>query len=92
MTVHELKNVQNQAKSVKVYQALLYDADGNWEAAHECAQEEQSSLGSWMHAYLHRKEGDISNARYWYSQAGRNLFPGSLDEEWSAIAVACVAK
>jgi len=43
-----------------------------------------------MHAYLHRKEGDIGNARYWYSQAGRSLFQGSLQEEWTAIADALI--
>ncbi len=69
-----------------VAQALWHDAQGDWEAAHNCAQEDHSSLGSWMHAYLHRKEGDIGNARYWYSQAGRGVFAGTLEQEWQAIA------
>ncbi len=70
-----------------IMQALWHDAHGDWEAAHNCAQDDHSELGSWMHAYLHRKEGDIGNARYWYSSAGRSLFKGTLDEEWQAIAV-----
>lgn len=70
-----------------VVQSLWHDAQGDWEAAHNCAQEEHSALGSWMHAYLHRKEGDIGNARYWYSSAGRPMFQGTLDEEWQALAI-----
>lgn len=73
-----------------VVQALWHEAQGDWEAAHNCAQDDHSSLGSWMHAYLHRKEGDISNARYWYSNAGRSLFKGTLAEEWEALALAAI--
>jgi len=69
-----------------IVQALWHDAQGDWEAAHGCAQEDHSELGSWMHAYLHRKEGDIGNARYWYSGAGRPVFKGTLEEEWKAIS------
>ncbi|QCX00268.1 hypothetical protein FGM00_09145 [Aggregatimonas sangjinii] len=61
--------------------ALWYDAKGNWEAAHDIAQELHTSLGSWAHAYLHRKEGDDFNAGYWYRQAGRPFFDGSLNDE-----------
>ena len=70
-----------------IVQALWHDAQGDWEAAHNSAQDDQTELGSWMHAYLHRKEGDVGNARYWYSSAGRPVFKGTLDEEWQAIAV-----
>lgn len=73
-----------------VIQALWHDAQGDWEAAHNCAQDDHSSLGSWMHAYLHRKEGDIGNARYWYNNAGRSLFNGTLAEEWEALAEAAM--
>lgn len=72
-------------------QALWHDAQGDWEAAHNCAQEDHSELGSLMHAYLHRKEGDIGNARYWYSRAGRPVFQGTLQQEWEAIAVEALA-
>lgn len=69
-------------------QALWHDARGDWDRAHTCAQEDQGRDGSWVHAYLHRKEGDIGNAGYWYSRAGRRMpEPGvTLEAEWAAIA------
>lgn len=69
-------------------QALWHDAAGNWTRAHELCQAAGSREGDWVHAYLHRKEGDISNARYWYSRSGRPspLPDTSLSEEWAAIA------
>ncbi len=51
--------------------SLWYDAKGNWEASHDIAQEMHNTMGSWIHAYLHRREGDEFNAGYWYRQAGR---------------------
>ena len=66
-------------------QALWQDAKGNWEQAHNLAQQESSRDGSWVHAYLHRKEGDIENASYWYSRAGKPVSKLSLDEEWEEI-------
>lgn len=54
-------------------QALWHDWRGDWGRAHECAQEDHSRDGSWAHAYLHRKEGDIGNAGYWYARAGRRM-------------------
>jgi hypothetical protein len=68
-------------------QALWYEAKGDWERAH-CAvqQDAHSPDGAWVHAYLHRKEGDDGNAGYWYARAGRK-FPGTgLEAEWSEIA------
>ena len=65
--------------------ALWYDAKGDWEKAHETAQDDGSAAAAHVHAYLHRKEGDISNARYWYSMAGRHLPGSTLEEEWKAI-------
>lgn len=65
--------------------ALWHDGKGEWEAAHELAQEVNTSDGSWVHAYLHRKEGDTANARYWYSRAGRSMPSMSLPEEWEFI-------
>jgi hypothetical protein len=92
MTPFELKKRLFHVSKAQVHQALLHDANGDWESAHNCAQDDHSELGSWMHAYLHRKEGDIGNARYWYSQAGCSVFPGTLEEEWIALAQACVAE
>ena len=67
-------------------QALWWDAKGDWGRAHQCAQEEDDRAGAWVHAYLHRKEGDLANAGYWYRQAGRPTAAGTLDEEWTAIS------
>ncbi len=68
--------------------ALWHDARGNWSAAHETAQEIKDATGSWIHAYLHRKEGDLGNAGYWYHRAGKPERSGSLDAEWDEIATA----
>jgi hypothetical protein len=68
--------------------ALWHDAAGDWDAAHRIAQDVDTSDGAWVHAYLHRKEGDVGNAGYWYRRAGRPAAAGSLDDEWRAIAVA----
>jgi hypothetical protein len=66
--------------------ALWLDGTGDWSAAHELANEIAPPDGARIHAYLHRKEGDLDNARYWYRQAGRPPFEGSLADEWSALA------
>ena len=70
----------------QLLQALLLDAAGDWNSAHKIAQNELSREGSWVHAYLHREEGDLSNASYWYSNAGRRMPDVTLDEEWESIA------
>ncbi len=67
-------------------QALWYEAKGDWDKSHELAQKDDGPAGNWVHAYLHRKEGDTSNARYWYNQAAKPVYTGSLDDEWTAIA------
>ncbi|MGQ0677905.1 MAG: hypothetical protein ACT4N4_17725 [Rhodospirillales bacterium] len=66
--------------------ALWWDAKGDWHKAHECAQEKDDKPGAWVHAYLHRKEGDLSNAGYWYKRAGKPIASTSLEVEWEAIA------
>ena len=76
------------AGSSAALQGLWHDGRGDWEAAHQCAQDDHSRDGSWVHAYLHRKEGDLGNAGYWYSRAGRKT-PAStvtLDAEWADIS------
>ena len=68
-------------------QALWWDAQGDWERAHSCAQaNEADPSAAWVHAYLHRKEGDLSNAGYWYRRAGRPPARDLLEAEWVAIA------
>lgn len=65
--------------------AMWYDAKGDWEASHDIAQEIHSTLGSWIHAYLHRKEGDRFNAHYWYRLAERPFPKSTLKTELQEI-------
>ena len=65
--------------------ALWKDAKGDWDAAHRIAQDVGDAEGAWVHAYLHRKEGDLSNARYWYRQAGQQPATDALESEWARI-------
>lgn len=58
---------------------------GNWENAHELAQSAGSVEGDWVHAYLHREEGDLGNAAYWYSRAGKPVCHTSLPVEWEKM-------
>ena len=67
-------------------QALWWEAKGDWHLAHECAQKQADAEGAWAHAYLHRVEGDLSNAGGWYRRAGRSASTASLKEEWETIA------
>lgn len=66
-------------------QALWYDAKGDWEKAHTLIQDVPDKTGAWIHAYLHRKEGDIWNADYWYTKAHKKRPPFSLEQEWEEI-------
>ena len=75
--------------SVSSYvQALWYEGKGDWDKAHDIVQDIDNSTGSWIHAYLHRKEGDNGNARYWYSRAGKPFPSVSLQQEWEAMVKA----
>jgi hypothetical protein len=65
--------------------ALWYDGKGDWERSHEIAQDIHSKEGAWVHAYLHRKEGDLGNAAYWYNKAERAVSKSSLENEWDEI-------
>lgn len=69
-------------------QALWYDAKGQWEKAHELIQDLNDEKAAWIHAYLHRKEGDTGNAGYWYRRAGKARPSASLNEEWETLAQA----
>jgi hypothetical protein len=71
--------------------ALRLLAGGDWEAAHELVQEDPSPEAAWVHAHLHRVEGDLANAGYWYRRAGRPACEAPLAKEWSAIAQALLA-
>jgi hypothetical protein len=67
-------------------QALWWEAKGDWHQAHKCAQQQSDAEGAWVHAYLHRVEGDLRNASGWYDRAGQEMSTTPLDEEWEAIA------
>lgn len=88
MILAEFKQTLTNSSPPKVsalLEALWYDAKGDWEKAHTIAQDVNTKDGAWIHAYLHRKEGDQFNAQYWYTRASRPMPKISLDEEWSAI-------
>jgi len=75
--------------SVSLYlQALWHDGKGNWDKAHDLIQDINDNTAAWIHAYLHRKEGDSGNARYWYHRAGKRFPSISLQEEWEEITAA----
>ncbi len=71
---------------------LWWDANGQWKQAHESAQQDESAAVSWVHAYLHRKEGDSSNAAYWYWRAGKAPSKSPLEQEWLTIAESLLSK
>jgi|HubBroStandDraft_1064217.scaffolds.fasta_scaffold122662_3 hypothetical protein len=64
---------------------LWWDGKGDWTRAHESAQQDEGPDGSWVHAYLHRKEGDQGNTAYWCSRAGEPVCREPLDSEWLSI-------
>ncbi len=66
-------------------EALWWDARKDWGRAHGLAMEDPSPDGAAVHAYLHREEGDLGNAAYWYSRAGRPVAQGPLEAEWEAL-------
>lgn len=66
-------------------QALWYDRNGNWKAAHDLIDQLTDRHSAHVHAYLHRKEGDLWNADYWYNRAGKRRPQVSLDEEWQML-------
>jgi hypothetical protein len=71
--------------------ALWWDAKGDWNRAHSSAMLDKSADGSWVHAYLHRREGDRENAAGWYSRAQKPFCEESLQEEWLRIATELLA-
>ncbi|MFT3704261.1 MAG: hypothetical protein QM802_17975 [Agriterribacter sp.] len=79
-----VNNTPPQALSAYLH-ALWYDGKGDWNKAHDIIQDIEDNKGAWIHAYLHRKEGDNGNARYWYSRAHKNFPSVSLEQEWEGI-------
>ena len=72
--------------------ALWHEAKGDWDKAHQVAQSVEDADGSWVHAYLHRKEGDSSNASYWYRRANKPFAEISLEQEWEQLVEAFLGR
>jgi hypothetical protein len=66
-------------------EALWWDAKGNWTRAHALVDELETAHGMAVHAYLHRKGGEVSNADYWYGRAGRSFQRPTFEAEWEAL-------
>jgi hypothetical protein len=92
MTLDEFNSSINPADLSLELQSLWHDAKGDWEKAHTLVQDLNTKEAAWVHAYLHRKEGDISNAGYWYRRAGKPEFKGGLEQEWEDIVKALLEK
>lgn len=89
MTIQEFKNSLTEnfpSKLLSVQmEALWWDAKGDWKQAHDLIDQLEDAVSAHIHAYLHRVEGDLWNARYWYNRAKQPEFKGSLDEEWEYL-------
>ena len=70
--------------------ALWWAAKGDWDAAHKIVQDEVTAEAAWVHGYLHRVEGDLGNAGYWYHRAGKPVAKDTLAAEWERIASALI--
>ncbi len=85
MTPDELRHLETPP-AAPALQALWWAARDDWDRAHGAAQADPGRDAAWVHAYLHRVEGDPDNARYWYGMAHRPVCTEPLDAEWQAIA------
>jgi hypothetical protein len=89
MTLDDFNNSltasQPPAELTPALAGLWWDAKGDWKQAHEMAQQDEGPEACWVHAYLHRKEGDKGNAAYWYRRAGKAVCRESLEVEWRQI-------
>lgn len=82
-----LESSQAPAELSAYLTALWHERHNDWNRAHEIVQELETATAARVHAYLHRREGDEGNARYWYSRAGHSFPAGqTLDEEWESLA------
>ena len=95
MTLDEFRKTLTAASPPSLpplLRALWHDATGDWGEAHRLAQDVSGADGAWVHAYLHRKEGDLSNARYWYRQAGKPTASDPLESEWARIVAELLSR
>ncbi len=93
LTIETLRESLSQATPppglTLAQQAVWWAGKGDWAAAHARVQQAEGTPDcDWVHAYLHRQEGDLSNARYWYRSAGQPMAQDSLEAEWARIAAA----
>jgi hypothetical protein len=83
----ESLNNENPLRNInQLLEALWWEKKGYWTKAHEITQEINTKEAALVHAYLHRQEGDLSNANYWYRTAGESPFKGTMDEEWDFLS------
>jgi len=90
--IESLQSTQPPAHLSRPLRAMWAEGKGDWDTAHDLVQDDQKGDGAWVHAYLHRKEGDEWNAGYWYRRAGKSFPQVSLDEEWKHIAEGLLEK
>ena len=83
-----LASIDRIASLSPLLRAMWHDARGEWDKAHQLAQDVDDRDGAWVHAYLHRKEGDLANATYWYGRAAQPVAADSLAAEWKRIVEA----
>ena len=83
-----LQSVEPPPELPPLVLALWHDGHGDWDTAHRVTQDIETADAAWVHAYLHRKEGDAGNAAYWYHRARRPVAHSSLEDEWREIATA----
>jgi hypothetical protein len=96
MTLAEFKRSLSQPRPPAALSAALtglwWAGKDDWDKAHKIVMDEGGKDCAWVHAYLHRVEGDLDNARYWYRQAGKPAASGALETEWSTIASELLAE
>lgn len=96
MTLNEFKSSQSDPSPPQhlsePLQALWWDANDDWNKAHSIVQVLEDPDAYWVHAYLHREEGDLGNSNYWYRRAGRDMPKTSLEQEWQTIATALLSR
>ena len=92
MTPEDLRTAPEVPSKGAAIEALWWAAHNDWTHAHEAAQSDQGVPAAWVHAYLHRVEGDLENAKYWYALAGKPVATAPLNDEWRAIAAALLSQ
>ena len=87
MTPDELRNSKEMPTGIsEALQGLWHMGRGDWDKAHKIVQDDEGRAAAWVHAHLHRVEGDESNAGYWYARAGKPHAKNTHAEEWNEIA------